>query len=176
MISVPGQHTPVWPSAFLLSPNFVLPLVHNSTLVPRGQTTVCLYITVAVCLAPPIYMVCVCISLLLFTFSFIENTENHSETPAAPAPPPSTLPKPKPKPKPKKPPVLPKGAAAGSSPKGDEAPTIKKHTKAPGKQAPIPPPKPTSRNTSREAGEYAPGGLSLGCSALGVGGGAHCFF
>ncbi|XP_032953768.1 phosphatase and actin regulator 2 isoform X2 [Rhinolophus ferrumequinum] len=80
-----------------------------------------------------------------------ENTENHSETPAAPAPPPSTLPKPKPKPKPKKPPVLPKGAAAGSSPKGDEAPTIKKHTKAPGKQAPIPPPKPTSRNTSREA-------------------------
>nr|XP_019600025.1 PREDICTED: phosphatase and actin regulator 2 isoform X4 [Rhinolophus sinicus] len=80
-----------------------------------------------------------------------ENTENHSETPAAPAPPPSTLPKPKLKPKPKKPPVLPKGAAAGSSPKGDEAPTIKKHTKAPGKQAPIPPPKPTSRNTSREA-------------------------
>ncbi|KAM5283350.1 phosphatase and actin regulator 2 isoform 2-T2 [Hipposideros larvatus] len=79
-----------------------------------------------------------------------ENTENHSETPAAPAPPPATLPKPKPKPKPKKPPVLPKGAAAGSSPKGDEVP-IKKNTKASGKQAPIPPPKPTSRNTTREA-------------------------
>ncbi|XP_054426035.1 phosphatase and actin regulator 2 isoform X2 [Pteronotus mesoamericanus] len=80
-----------------------------------------------------------------------ENTANHSETPAAPAPPPSTLPKPKPKPKPPKTSVPPKGAAAGSSPKGDEVPPIKKHTKAPGKQAPIPPPKPTSRNTTREA-------------------------
>ncbi|KAM5324834.1 phosphatase and actin regulator 2 isoform 1-T1 [Glossophaga mutica] len=80
-----------------------------------------------------------------------ENTENHSETPAAPAPPPSTLPKPKPKPKPPKTPVPPKGAAAGASPKGDEVPPIKKNTKAPGKQAPIPPPKPTSRNTTREA-------------------------
>ncbi|XP_053769584.1 phosphatase and actin regulator 2 isoform X2 [Desmodus rotundus] len=80
-----------------------------------------------------------------------ENTENHSETPAAPAPPPSTLPKPKPKPKPPKTPVPPKGAAAGASPKGDEVPPIKKNTKVPGKQAPIPPPKPTSRNTTREA-------------------------
>ncbi|XP_039725662.1 phosphatase and actin regulator 2 isoform X1 [Pteropus medius] len=80
-----------------------------------------------------------------------ENTENHSETPAAPAPPPSTLPKPKPKPKPKKSPVLPKGAAAGASPKGDEVPPIKKNTRAPGKQAPVPPPKPASRNTTREA-------------------------
>ncbi|XP_037000833.2 phosphatase and actin regulator 2 isoform X4 [Artibeus jamaicensis] len=80
-----------------------------------------------------------------------ENTENHSETPAAPASPPSTLPKPKPKPKPPKTPVPPKGAAAGASPKGDEVPPIKKNTKAPGKQAPIPPPKPTSRNTTREA-------------------------
>ncbi|XP_036890750.1 phosphatase and actin regulator 2 isoform X1 [Sturnira hondurensis] len=80
-----------------------------------------------------------------------ENTENHSETPATPAPPPSTLPKPKPKPKPPKTPVPPKGAAAGASPKGDEVPPIKKNTKAPGKQAPIPPPKPTSRNTTREA-------------------------
>ncbi|XP_036271113.1 phosphatase and actin regulator 2 isoform X3 [Pipistrellus kuhlii] len=80
-----------------------------------------------------------------------ENTENHSETPAAPAPPPSTLPKPKPKPKPPKTPVPPKGAAAGASPKGDEVPPIKKHTKASGKQAPIPPPKPTGRSTTREA-------------------------
>ncbi|XP_032728972.1 phosphatase and actin regulator 2 isoform X2 [Lontra canadensis] len=80
-----------------------------------------------------------------------ENTENHSETPAAPVPSPPALPKPKPKPKPKKTPVPPKGAAAGVSPKGDEVPPIKKITKAPGKQAPIPPPKPTSRNTTREA-------------------------
>ncbi|XP_073075792.1 phosphatase and actin regulator 2 isoform X2 [Manis javanica] len=80
-----------------------------------------------------------------------ENTENHSETSAAPAPPPPALPKPKPKPRPKKTPVSPKGAAAGAGPKGDEVLPIKKITKAPGKQAPIPPPKPTSRNTPREA-------------------------
>ncbi|XP_070458874.1 phosphatase and actin regulator 2 isoform X1 [Equus przewalskii] len=80
-----------------------------------------------------------------------ENTENHSETPAAPAPPPPALPKPKPKPKPKKSPVPPKGAAAGASPKGDEVPPLKKNTKAPGKQAPVPAPKPTSRNATREA-------------------------
>ncbi|XP_064454253.1 phosphatase and actin regulator 2 isoform X6 [Mirounga angustirostris] len=80
-----------------------------------------------------------------------ENTENHSATPAAPVPSPPALPKPKPKPKPKKTPVPPKGAAAGASPKGDEVPPIKKITKAPGKQAPVPPPKPTSRNTTREA-------------------------
>ncbi|KAM9060702.1 phosphatase and actin regulator 2 isoform 1-T1 [Megaptera novaeangliae] len=80
-----------------------------------------------------------------------ENTENHSETLAAPAPPPPALPKPKPKPKPRKTPVPPKGAAAGASPKGDEVPPIKKITKAPGKQAPVPPPKPTSRNATREA-------------------------
>ncbi|XP_060470398.1 phosphatase and actin regulator 2 isoform X2 [Panthera onca] len=79
-----------------------------------------------------------------------ENTENHPETPA-PAPPPPALPKPKPKPKPKKTPGPPKGAAAGVSPKGDEVPPIKKITKAPGKQAPVPPPKPASRNTTREA-------------------------
>ncbi|KAF4024630.1 hypothetical protein G4228_016551 [Cervus hanglu yarkandensis] len=80
-----------------------------------------------------------------------ENPENHSETPATPAPPPAALPKPKPKPKPKKTPVPPKGAAAGASPKGDEVPPIKKNTKAPGKQVPVPPPKPASRNATREA-------------------------
>nr|XP_031312324.1 phosphatase and actin regulator 2 isoform X1 [Camelus dromedarius] len=80
-----------------------------------------------------------------------ENPENHSETPAAPAPPPPALPKPKSKPKPQKTPVPPKGAAAGASPKGDEVPPIKKNTKAPGKQAPVPPPKPTSRNAPQEA-------------------------
>ncbi|EAW47862.1 phosphatase and actin regulator 2 [Homo sapiens] len=80
-----------------------------------------------------------------------ENTENHSETPAAPALPPSAPPKPRPKPKPKKSPVPPKGATAGASHKGDEVPPIKKNTKAPGKQAPVPPPKPASRNTTREA-------------------------
>lgn len=114
-------------------------------------------------------MVCVCTSLLLFTFSFVENTENHSETPAAPVPSPPALPKPKPKPKPQKTPVPPKGAAAGVSPKGDEVPPIKKITKAPGKQAPIPPPKPTSRNTTREAGEYAPWGLESRVFGSGVG-------
>ncbi|XP_004673966.1 PREDICTED: phosphatase and actin regulator 2 isoform X2 [Condylura cristata] len=79
-----------------------------------------------------------------------ENPENHSETPAAPAPPPPALPKPKPKPKPKKTPVPLKGAAAGASPKGDEVPPSKKNIKAPGKQAPVPPPKPASRNATRE--------------------------
>ncbi|XP_045150517.1 phosphatase and actin regulator 2 [Echinops telfairi] len=77
-----------------------------------------------------------------------ENTGNHPETPAAPAPAP---PKPKPKPKPPKTPAPPKGASVGASHKGDEVPSLKKHTKAPGKQAPVPPPKPTSRNATREA-------------------------
>ncbi|XP_044527520.1 phosphatase and actin regulator 2 isoform X1 [Gracilinanus agilis] len=77
-----------------------------------------------------------------------ENPENHSETPAHPVPAP---PKPKPKPKPKKPAAPPKGAAAlQASHKGDEAPPSKKTTKAPGKQPPIPPPKPTSRGVNRE--------------------------
>ncbi|XP_029417818.1 phosphatase and actin regulator 2 isoform X1 [Nannospalax galili] len=78
-----------------------------------------------------------------------ENTES-SETPAAPALPPSVPPKPKPKPKPKKSPVPPKGATAGASHKGDEVTPIRKNAKAPSKQVPIPPPKPTSRNTTRE--------------------------
>lgn len=92
----------------------------------------------------------------LFTFSFIEDTEIHSaETPAAPALLPTAPPKPKPKPKPKKSPVPPKGATAGASHKGDEVTPNRKNTKAPSKQAPTPPPKPTSRNTTREAGEYA---------------------
>nr|XP_030709155.1 phosphatase and actin regulator 2 isoform X4 [Globicephala melas] len=80
-----------------------------------------------------------------------ENPENHSETPAAPALPLPALPKPTPKPKPKKTPVPPKGAAAGAGPKGDEVHPIKTITKAPGKQAPVPPPKPASRNATREA-------------------------
>lgn len=135
---------------------------------PRAkQLYVCIAVTV--CLAPATYMACVCICLLLFTFSFVDNTENHSETPAAPAPPPSTLPKPKPKPKPPKTPVPPKGAAAGASPKGDEVPPIKKNTKASGKQAPIPPPKPTSRNTTRESGKYAPSGVESKVLGSGVG-------
>ncbi|KAM4866512.1 phosphatase and actin regulator 2 isoform 2-T2 [Thomomys bottae] len=80
-----------------------------------------------------------------------ESTENHSETPTAPALPPSAPPKPKPKPKPKKSPMPPKGATAGASHKGDEAPPTKKNARAPGKQGPVPPPKPTGRNTTREA-------------------------
>lgn len=120
-------------------------------------------------LNPSMYMVCVCISLLLFTFLFVENTENHSETPAAPVPPPPALPKPKPKPKPKKTPVPPKGATAGASPKGDEVPPIKKNTKTPGKQVPVPLPKPTSRNATREAGEYPPHGVESRVLGFGVG-------
>lgn len=149
------------------SPQALLPLLQNSTLVPRDQAASCLPVTLR--LTPPIYMVCVCISLLLFTFSFVENTENHSETPAAPVPPPPALPKPKPKPKPKKTPVPPKGAAAGAGPKGDEVPPSKKNIKAPGKQAPVPPPKPTSRNTIRETGEYAPPWGESRVLGLGVG-------
>ncbi|XP_040614157.1 phosphatase and actin regulator 2 isoform X2 [Mesocricetus auratus] len=81
-----------------------------------------------------------------------EDTEIHSaETPAAPALLPTAPPKPKPKPKPKKSPVPPKGATAGASHKGDEVTPNRKNTKAPSKQAPTPPPKPTSRNTTREA-------------------------
>ncbi|XP_074165734.1 phosphatase and actin regulator 2 isoform X3 [Sminthopsis crassicaudata] len=77
-----------------------------------------------------------------------DKKENHSETSAHPVPAP---PKPKPKPKPKKTAAPPKGAAAvQASHKGDEAPPSKKSTKAPGKQPPIPPPKPTSRGVTRE--------------------------
>ncbi|XP_004846093.1 phosphatase and actin regulator 2 isoform X2 [Heterocephalus glaber] len=78
-----------------------------------------------------------------------ENTENLSETPAAPALPPPAPPKPKPKPKPKKSPVPPKGATAGPGHKGDEVLPSKKNAKAPGKQVPVPPPKPPSRNTTQ---------------------------
>ncbi|XP_006512728.1 phosphatase and actin regulator 2 isoform X1 [Mus musculus] len=80
-----------------------------------------------------------------------ENTEIHSEPTAAPTLPPTAPPKPKPKPKPKKSPGPPKGATAAASHKGDEVPPNRKNVKAPSKQAPTPPPKPTSRNTSREA-------------------------
>lgn len=112
----------------------------------------------------------------LFTFSFIENPENHSETPAAPALPPSAPPKPKPKPKPPKSPVPPKGATAGARHKGDEVPLIKKNAKAPGKQAPVPPPKPTSRNPTREPGEYALSALWDRVQDAWVWDGANCFF
>nr|XP_017444588.1 phosphatase and actin regulator 2 isoform X3 [Rattus norvegicus] len=79
-----------------------------------------------------------------------ENSEIHSETPAAL--PPTVPSKPKPKPKPKKSSVPPKGGTtSGASHKGDEVPPTRKNVKAPSKQAPVPPPKPTSRNTSREA-------------------------
>ncbi|XP_037700291.1 phosphatase and actin regulator 2 isoform X2 [Choloepus didactylus] len=80
-----------------------------------------------------------------------ENTEHRSETAAAPAPPPAALPKPKPKPKPKKTPVPPKGAATAASHRAGEVPPGKNTAKAPGKQAPAPPPKPASRNATREA-------------------------
>lgn len=103
----------------------------------------------------PAFLSCVCLyQSALFTFSFVENTEIHSEPTAAPTLPPTAPPKPKPKPKPKKSPGPPKGATAAASHKGDEVPPNRKNVKAPSKQAPTPPPKPTSRNTSREAGEY----------------------
>lgn len=167
----PGEHTLVWLLAFdLLYPN-LHSLWCRSPLFPGAkQLHVCL--TAALCLVPSICMVCmacVCISLLLFTFSFVENPENHSETPAAPALPLPALPKPTPKPKPKKTPVPPKGAAAGAGPKGDEVHPIKTITKAPGKQAPVPPPKPASRNATREAGEYALCGVESRVLGAGVG-------
>lgn len=107
----------------------------------------------------------------LFTFSFVENTAIHPETPAAPALPPTAPPKPKPKPKPKKSPVPPKGATAGAGHKGDEVPPNRKNVKAPSKQAPTLPPKPTSRNTTREAGEYAlvHNGIEFRMSGSGMG-------
>ncbi|XP_054991531.1 phosphatase and actin regulator 2 isoform X1 [Sorex araneus] len=74
-----------------------------------------------------------------------ENTENHSAKATAVSPAPAH-PKSRSKPKPKKTPELPKGAG----PKGDEVPPSKKYTKSPGKQAPVPPPKPSGRNTTRE--------------------------
>lgn len=168
VIHGPRQRSLVWLSAFVLTPNIALSGAgrHPGSQGPSSRMFVSLSPCVSLLLT---YMVCVCISLLLFTFSFVENTENHSETPAAPAPPPSTLPKPKPKPKPPKTPVPPKGAAAGASPKGDEVPPIKKHTKASGKQAPIPPPKPTGRSTTREAGKYAPSGVESRVLGSGVG-------
>lgn len=158
VINTPGEHTPV-----CTSDPFYPKLCSFWCRTPYGfprakQPHSCLSPCRCVSCSSRLYGVC----LLLSTFSFIENTENHSETPAAPAPPPPALPKPKPKPKPKKSPVPPKGAAAGASPKGDEVPPLKKNTKAPGKQAPVPAPKPTSRNATREAGEYAPGGRVQG--------------
>ena len=48
-------------------------------------------------------------------------------------------------------------------------PPIKKNTKAPGKQVPVPPPKPASRNATREAGEYALCGAESRVLGSGVG-------
>ncbi|NXX21855.1 PHAR2 regulator, partial [Podargus strigoides] len=66
------------------------------------------------------------------------------------------LPLPKPKPKSKKAPLPPKNAIAASittSHKSNEAPHAKKKGKAPAKQPPLPPPKPTSHSANREAGD-----------------------
>ncbi|NXT19252.1 PHAR2 regulator, partial [Syrrhaptes paradoxus] len=81
-----------------------------------------------------------------------ESTTDHCpEIPASHAPP-----LPKPKPKPKKALVPPKNAIAAStttSHKSNEAPHAKKKGKAPAKQPPLPPPKPTSHSANREAGD-----------------------
>ncbi|NXN32864.1 PHAR2 regulator, partial [Nycticryphes semicollaris] len=82
-----------------------------------------------------------------------ESTTDHCpEIPASHAPP-----LPKPKPKPKKAPLPPKNASAASttttSHKSNEAPHAKKKGKAPAKQPPLPPPKPTSHGVNREAGD-----------------------
>ncbi|XP_015713772.1 phosphatase and actin regulator 2 isoform X2 [Coturnix japonica] len=78
-----------------------------------------------------------------------ENTTDHCpEITASHAPP-----QPKPKPKPKKAPLPPKNALAASattSHKSNEAPHAKKKGKAPVKQPPLPPPKPTSHSANRE--------------------------
>ncbi|NXF35532.1 PHAR2 regulator, partial [Nyctibius bracteatus] len=81
-----------------------------------------------------------------------ESTTDHCpEIPASHAPPLH-----KPKPKSKKAPVPPKNAIAAStttSHKSNEAPHAKKKGKAPAKQPPLPPPKPTSHSANREAGD-----------------------
>ncbi|NXJ67140.1 PHAR2 regulator, partial [Rostratula benghalensis] len=85
-----------------------------------------------------------------------ESTTDHCpEIPTSHAPP-----LPKPKPKPKKAPLPPKNASAASttttstsSHKSNEAPHAKKKGKAPAKQPPLPPPKPTSHGANREAGD-----------------------
>ncbi|NXU42781.1 PHAR2 regulator, partial [Drymodes brunneopygia] len=78
-----------------------------------------------------------------------ESTDHCPEIPTSHAPPP-----PKPKPKPKKALLPPKNAIAAStttSHKGNEAPHAKKKGKAPAKQPPLPPPKPTGASANREA-------------------------
>ncbi|KFQ51099.1 Phosphatase and actin regulator 2, partial [Nestor notabilis] len=78
-----------------------------------------------------------------------ESTADHCpEIPASHAPP-----LPKPKPKSKKALLPPKNAIAAStttSHKSNEAPHAKKKGKAPAKQPPIPPPKPTSHSANRD--------------------------
>ncbi|NXE88321.1 PHAR2 regulator, partial [Menura novaehollandiae] len=78
-----------------------------------------------------------------------ESTTDHCpEIPTSHAPP-----LPKPKPKSKKAPLPPKNAIAAStttSHKGNEAPHAKKRGKAPAKQPPLPPPKPTGPSANRE--------------------------
>ncbi|NXP47906.1 PHAR2 regulator, partial [Heliornis fulica] len=79
-----------------------------------------------------------------------ESTSDHCpEIPASHVPP-----LPKPKPKPKKALLPPKNAIAAStttSHKSNEAPHAKKKGKAPAKQPPLPPPKPTSHSANQEA-------------------------
>lgn len=152
VIDGPREPSPVCLLVFVLPPNFASAGANTVWFPNVIKPPVC--ITIAMSCSLLFYGVCLYQSAL-FTFSFVENPEIHSETPAAPALPPTAPPKPKPKPKPKKSPVPPKGATAGASHKGDEVPPNRKNVKAPSKQAPTPPPKPTSRNTTREAGEYA---------------------
>ncbi|KAM7172544.1 phosphatase and actin regulator 2 isoform 1-T1 [Macrochelys suwanniensis] len=78
-----------------------------------------------------------------------ESTVNCPEKPASHAPPP-----PKSKSKPKKASIPPKNATAAAtttSHKSNEAPHVKKKVKAPAKQPPVPPPKPTGHNANRES-------------------------
>lgn len=107
------------------------------------------------------FVLSVCVSWLLFTFLSIENTSDHCpEITASHAPP-----LPKSKPKSKKAPLPPKNALAAStttSHKSNEAPHAKKKGKAPVKQPPLPPPKPTSHSANREVGEYCTGSASYG--------------
>ncbi|NXK46950.1 PHAR2 regulator, partial [Chauna torquata] len=81
-----------------------------------------------------------------------ESTTDHCpEIPASHAPP-----LPKSKPKSKKALLPPKNAIAASTTtnhKSNEAPHAKKKGKAPAKQPPLPPPKPTSHSANREAGD-----------------------
>ncbi|NWX90365.1 PHAR2 regulator, partial [Nothoprocta pentlandii] len=83
--------------------------------------------------------------------SQLSTTDPCPEIPASHAPP-----LPRPKPKTKKALLPPKNAIAAStttSHKSNDAPHAKKKGKAPAKQPPLPPPKPTSHSANREAGD-----------------------